>query len=210
MALDGPQHASKRRPDGHKTARCCHGASQGGSREAKILKKTVCFLMFFVVSSFSFRCPSTASRWPQCGSCWAHLGPTWPQDGAKTAPRWPHRAPRWAQEGAKKAPNGAVLIYCSPFFCHFTSKTPQNGPKSASGGLQEGPKSPQESTRRPPRGPQRAQRRPQLGPKRVTRYYTRSYNTTHDTPRRPSNRLFPNSNLHHFEVLLALDFTQLD
>ena len=122
--------------------------------------------MIFLFSSFQVRCPSAASRWPKCGSCWAHLGPTWPQDGAKTAPRWPHRAPRWAQEGAKKAPNGGPLIYCSPFFCHSTSKTPktaprapqevskraQNGPKRAPGGPQEGPRGPKEGLNWVPRG----------------------------------------------------------
>ena len=39
-----------------------------------------------------------------------------------------------------------------------------------------------------------------MGPKRVTKHYTRPDNTTHDTLRRPSNRLFLNSNLNHAEA----------
>ena len=170
VAVIGRQHAFWRRPDRYETSRCCHGASQGGSREAKIVQKPYVFSMIFGFASFSVRCPSAASRWPKCGSCWAHLGPTWPQDGAKTAPRWPQRAPRWAQEGAKKAPNGAMLIYCSPFFCHLTSKTPKTAPRA-----------PQEAPKRAQKGPKRAPGRPQEGSKRASIGSQEGYQILHTT-----------------------------
>ena len=141
-----------------------------------------------------FRGLKMASMWLMLGPLGPDMAPRWRQDGSRERQDGPKMAPRGRPEGSQRSrANWGHL-----FFCKLASKTPQEGLQSAPGVPQEGPRGPQEGLK----GPKRAPIGPQLGPKRVTKHYTRPDNTTHDTPRRPSNRLFrnSNSNLNHVEA----------
>ena len=164
------------------------------------MPKTLCFFNVFGLASFflpiGFGGLKMAPMWLVLGPLGLNMAPRWRQDGPKMAPEGAKMGPRRRQEGSQQGgPNWHHALFW-PL------------------GFQDAPRLPLEYPRRSPRGPKRTPRglqeppkRAQEGPKRASIgsqegyiYDIRSYNTTYGIPRRPSNRLFPNSNLHHFEV----------